>query len=138
MRPAGHLFVISAPSGAGKTSLVRAVLAARPALVLSVSYTTRTPRPQEIDGRDYHFVSTARFQELAALGAFLEHAQVFDNWYGTGRDQVARRLQAGEHGLLEIDLQGAGQIRPPMPPVGHIFILPPPPAPPRHSRRATR
>src|SRR5258706_15351620 len=106
MPPAGHLFVISAPSGAGKTSLVRAVLAARPALVLSVSYTTRTPRSQEIDGRDYHFVSTARFQELAALGAFLEHAQVFDNWYGTGRDQVARRLQAGGHGVLENDWQG--------------------------------
>ena len=125
MPPAGHLFVISAPSGAGKTSLVRAVLAARPALVLSVSYTTRTPRPQEIDGRDYHFVSAPRFQELAALGAFLEHAQVFDNWYGTGRDQVARRLQAGEHVLLEIDWQGARQIRRAMPDCVSIFILPP-------------
>src|SRR5260221_14019719 len=135
MRPAGHLSVISAPSGAGKTSLVRAVLAARPALVLSVSYTTRTPRSQEIDGRDYHFVSTARFQELAALGAFLEHAQVFDNWYGTGRDQVARRLQAGGHGLLEIDWQGAGQSPRALPRWGSLFIPPPPPAAPRHRPR---
>src|SRR5260370_14801187 len=110
MPPAGHLFVISAPSGAGKTSLVRAVLAARPALVLSVSYTTRTPRSQEIDGRDYHFVSTARFQELAALGAFLQHAQVFDNCYGTRRDQAARRLQAGEAVRLAIGRHGARQI----------------------------
>jgi len=125
MPSTGHLFVISAPSGAGKTSLVRAVLSARPALVLSVSYTTRTPRPQEIDGRDYHFVSAARFQELAAQGAFLEHAQVFDNWYGTGRDQVVRRLQAGEHVLLEIDWQGARQIRLGMPDCISIFILPP-------------
>src|SRR5258706_10446702 len=118
MPPAGHLFVISAPSGAGKTSLVRAVLAARPALVLSVSYTTRTPRSQEIDGRDYHFVSTARFQELAALGAFLEHAQVFDNWYGTGRDQVARRLQAGEGVLVEVGWEGARRVPLPLPRCG--------------------
>ncbi len=121
----GHLFVISAPSGAGKTSLVQAVLAARPALVLSVSHTTRTPRPQEIDGRDYHFVSTPRFRQLAAEGAFLEYAQVFDNWYGTGREQVERRLQAGEHVLLEIDWQGARQIRQALPECVSIFILPP-------------
>jgi len=125
MPPTGRLFVISAPSGAGKTSLVGAVLSARPALVLSVSYTTRTPRPQEVDGRDYHFVNAARFQELVAQGAFLEHAQVFDNWYGTGRDQIARRLQAGEHVLLEIDWQGARQIRRAMPDCVSIFILPP-------------
>src|SRR5258706_3880725 len=125
MRPAGHLFVISAPSGAGKTSLVRAVLAARPALVLSVSYTTRTPRPQEIDGRDYHFVSAPRFQELAALGAFLEHAQVFDNWYGTGRDQVARRLQAGGPVLLGIGWQGGRPIPRGLAPFVSTFILPP-------------
>jgi guanylate kinase len=125
MPSTGHLFVISAPSGAGKTSLVRAVLAARPALALSVSYTTRTPRPQEVDGRDYHFVSAARFQELLAQGAFLEHAQVFDNWYGTGREQVASRLQAGKHVLLEIDWQGARQIRLGMPECISLFILPP-------------
>jgi guanylate kinase len=121
----GHLFVISAPSGAGKTSLVRAVLAARPALVLSVSHTTRTPRPQEMDGRDYHFVDGPRFQRLAAAGAFLEYAQVFDNWYGTGREQVVRRLQAGEHVLLEIDWQGARQIRQALSDCVSIFILPP-------------
>jgi guanylate kinase len=125
MPPTGHLFVISAPSGAGKTSLVRAVLAARPALVLSVSHTTRTPRPQEADGRDYHFVSGPRFQQLAAEGAFLEHAQVFDNWYGTGREQVLRRLRAGEHVLLEIDWQGARQIRQALADCISIFILPP-------------
>jgi guanylate kinase len=125
MPSTGHLFVISAPSGAGKTSLVRAVLASRPALALSVSYTTRTPRPQEVDGRDYHFVSAPRFQELVAQGAFLEHAQVFDNWYGTGRDQVASRLQAGKHVLLEIDWQGARQIRLGMPDCISLFVLPP-------------
>src|SRR5258706_5495626 len=132
MPPAGHLFVISAPSGAGKTSLVRAVLAARPALVLSVSYTTRTPRSQEIDGRDYHFVSTARFQELAALGAFLEHAQVFDNWYGTGRDQVARRLQAGGPLLLGNAWQGGRQVPRLMTEFGVIFEPPPPRAAVEH------
>jgi guanylate kinase len=121
----GHLYVISAPSGAGKTSLVKALLAARPQLVVSVSHTTRPPRPHELDGRDYHFVSAERFAELEAAGAFLEHAQVFDNRYGTARDQVVARLDAGRDVLLEIDWQGARQVRRAMPACISIFILPP-------------
>src|SRR3954447_20910469 len=96
----GQLYVISAPSGAGKTSLVRALLEARRDLVVSVSHTTRPPRPHELEARDYHFVSPADFQRLAGLGAFLEHAQVFDNHYGTGREQVSARLAAGSSVLL--------------------------------------
>jgi guanylate kinase len=125
MPPAGRLFVISAPSGAGKTSLVKAVLAARPALVVSISHTTRTARPHEIDGRDYYFVSAQRFQQLVAEDAFLEYAQVFDNWYGTGREQINQRVRAGDQVLLEIDWQGARQIRRGVPDCASIFILPP-------------
>ena len=121
----GRLYVISAPSGAGKTSLVKALLAARPELVVSVSHTTRTPRPHEVDGHDYHFVSQAEFAQLAARGAFLEHAQIFDNHYGTGREQVAARLSSGSSVLLEIDWQGARQIRQSVPDCVSIFILPP-------------
>lgn len=121
----GQLYVISAPSGAGKTSLVRALLAARSQLVVSVSHTTRAPRPHEIPGRDYHFVSPAQFQELIARDAFLEHARVFDNSYGTGREQVASRLSAGASVLLEIDWQGARQVRQRVPDCVSIFILPP-------------
>ena len=121
----GQLYVISAPSGAGKTSLVKALLAARAELVVSVSHTTRTPRPHEIDGRDYHFVSTAEFARLVAGGAFLEHAQVFDNYYGTGREQVSARLASGRSVLLEIDWQGARQVRQSVPECVSIFILPP-------------
>ena len=125
MPSTGRLHVISAPSGAGKTSLVKALLAARPELVGSVSHTTRTPRPHEVDGRDYHFVSGAEFARLAVAGAFLEHARVFDNQYGTGREQVAAQLAAGRNVLLEIDWQGARQIRASAPDCVSIFILPP-------------
>jgi guanylate kinase len=121
----GRLFVISAPSGAGKTSLVRALLAARPNLVVSVSHTTRKPRVSEVEGRDYHFVSIERFQELIGRGAFLEHARVFDNYYGTGAAQVREKLTAGQDVLLEIDWQGARQVRAAMPEATSIFILPP-------------
>jgi guanylate kinase len=121
----GQLYVISAPSGAGKTSLVQALLAARTELVVSVSHTTRTPRSQETDGRDYHFISPEEFQRLAAGGAFLEHARVFDNYYGTGREQVSARLAAGRSVLLEIDWQGARQVRQSVPECVSIFILPP-------------
>ncbi|HEY6451688.1 MAG TPA: guanylate kinase [Steroidobacteraceae bacterium] len=121
----GELFVISAPSGAGKTSLVRALLAARPNLVVSVSHTTRKPRAQEVEGRDYFFVSPARFQELVDEGAFLEHARVFDNFYGTGREQIRDKLAAGKDVLLEIDWQGAQQVRRASPACKSIFILPP-------------
>jgi guanylate kinase len=121
----GQLFVISAPSGAGKTSLVRALLAARPNLLVSVSHTTRTPRPNELEGRDYYFVTPARFHELREQGAFLESASVFDNLYGTGKAQIEEKLAAGKDVLLEIDWQGAQQVRRAMPACKSIFILPP-------------
>jgi len=120
-----RLYVISAPSGAGKTSLVKALLAAQPSLAVSVSHTTRNPRPIELEGREYHFVGKPRFAELVAEGAFLEHASVFDNFYGTGRAQVQSHLAAGRDVLLEIDWQGARQVRAAMPECVSIFILPP-------------
>jgi guanylate kinase len=121
----GELFVISAPSGAGKTSLVKALLAARPNLVVSVSHTTRKPRAQEVEGQDYYFVSPTRFHELVDQDAFLEHARVFDNLYGTGRAQIQDKLNAGKDVLLEIDWQGAQQVRRALPGCKTIFILPP-------------
>jgi guanylate kinase len=121
----GRLFVISAPSGAGKTSLVSSLLAARPSLKVSVSHTTRKPRATEVEGRDYHFVTMAQFHQLIEQNAFLEHAQVFDNCYGTGAAQVNEKLAAGNDVLLEIDWQGARQVRRAMPDSVSIFILPP-------------
>jgi guanylate kinase len=121
----GKLFVISAPSGAGKTSLVGSLLAARPNLNVSVSHTTRKPRATEVEGRDYHFVTSARFHELIGQNAFLEYAQVFDNYYGTGAAQVRDKLAGGNDVLLEIDWQGARQVRRAMPDSTSIFILPP-------------
>jgi guanylate kinase len=121
----GQLFVVSAPSGAGKTSLVRALLAQRPNLVVSVSHTTRRPRANEADGREYFFVTTEEFQQLIRAGAFLEHAQVFGNCYGTGAAQVRAHLEAGRDVLLEIDWQGARQVRRALPECVTIFILPP-------------
>jgi len=121
----GQLYVLSAPSGAGKTSLVRALLESRQDLVVSVSHTTRRPRAHEVEGRDYHFVTPEQFRELAEQHAFLEHASVFDNLYGTGREQVERQLAAGRDVLLEIDWQGARQIRNAMPDCITVFILPP-------------
>ena len=125
MAHTGQLYVMSAPSGAGKTSLVKAMLKARPELVVSVSHTTRKRREKEVDGTDYHFVDKAEFNRLVAAGAFLEHANVFDNHYGTGREQVAAQLAAGRSVLLEIDWQGARQVRQGMPGCVSIFILPP-------------
>ena len=121
----GKLFVISAPSGAGKTSLVKALLASDPRLHLSISHTTRRRRPTEQDGREYHFVSVEEFEQLVARGAFLEHARVFDNWYGTSRAFVAQQLEGGHDVLLEIDWQGAQQVRRAMPECVSIFVLPP-------------
>ncbi len=121
----GRLFVISAPSGAGKTSLVKALLARNPALVVSVSHTTRRPRPHEVHGREYYFVSIPEFEALVKRGAFLEHAQVFDNSYGTSRETVERLLAAGTDVVLEIDWQGARQVRAALPECVTIFILPP-------------
>jgi len=119
------LWVIAAPSGAGKTSLVRALLERDSSLRFSISYTTRTRRSSEVDGRDYFFVSEARFLEMVQAGAFLEHARVFDHWYGTGRDHVAGLLADGFSVVLEIDWQGARQVRERAPESHSVFILPP-------------
>ncbi len=121
----GILFVVSAPSGAGKTSLVKALLKADPAIRLSVSYTTRAPRPGETDGRDYHFVDHEQFHKLLAAGEFLEHAEVYGNFYGTSKSVISRELYAGRDLLLEIDWQGAAQVRQHFPRSASIFILPP-------------
>lgn len=121
----GKLFVIAAPSGAGKTSLVRALMRRQPGLRFSISYTTRKQRPAEQHGRDYFFVDKAEFQRMIAAGEFLEHAQVFDNFYGTSKAQVESLLSGGDSVLLEIDWQGARQIRSALPECQSIFILPP-------------
>jgi guanylate kinase len=125
MSERGRLYVVSAPSGAGKTSLLKALIEREPGIQFSVSYTTRKPRPNEVAGRDYHFVSAARFHEMAANNEFLEHAQVFDNCYGTGVRAVQEALVNGELLLLEIDWQGARQVRARVPEACSIFILPP-------------
>jgi guanylate kinase len=121
----GRLFVIAAPSGAGKTSLVRALMEREPGLRFSISYTTRPQRPTEQHGRDYFFVGRDEFERMVANGEFLEHAQVFDNRYGTARRPVEAALAAGQDLILEIDWQGAAQIRKALPECVSIFILPP-------------
>jgi guanylate kinase len=123
--PRGKLFVIAAPSGAGKTSLVKALLERRPQLRLSVSHTTRKPRLNEVEGREYFFVGVEDFKTLAAQQAFLEHACVFDNHYGTGRAPVEADLAKGRSVILEIDWQGARQVRRSLPECVTVFILPP-------------
>jgi len=121
----GKLFVVAAPSGAGKTSLVKALLERIPRLEMSVSHTTRPRRPKEEHGREYFFVGVPDFEHLVAEGEFLEHARVFDNLYGTARAPVEARLAQGEDIVLEIDWQGARQVRAAMPDCVTIFILPP-------------
>lgn len=121
----GRLFVIAAPSGAGKTSLVRALMEREPGLQFSISYTTRARRPKELDGRDYFFVTRGEFDHMVAEGGFLEHATVFDNSYGTAKAQVEQSLAAGQDLVLEIDWQGAAQVRSAMPECVSVFILPP-------------
>jgi guanylate kinase len=121
----GQLFVIAAPSGAGKTSLVKALLQRMPELHVSISFTTRKIRPTEQPGREYYFVSVPEFQQLVAQGELLEHAQVFDNYYGTGRGPVEAQLVKSQDVVLEIDWQGAQQVRKALPECQTIFILPP-------------
>jgi guanylate kinase len=121
----GTLYIISAPSGAGKTSLVRELLTTVPGLALSVSHTTRLMRPGEQNGVHYHFVGVDEFQAMIAAGAFLEHAQVFDKYYGTSKSGVIDQLQSGQDVILEIDWQGAQQMRDVFPEAVAIFILPP-------------
>lgn len=123
--PRGRLFVIAAPSGAGKTSLVKALLERVPELRVSISHTTRQRRSTEEHGREYYFVNVTDFQAMIERGGFLEHALVFDNHYGTGRATVESLLSSGTDVVLEIDWQGARQVRQAMPESQTIFILPP-------------
>jgi guanylate kinase len=121
----GNLFVIVAPSGTGKTSLVAELLKREAGMRLSISYTTRAPREGEVDGREYHFIGVAGFEKMIAAGDFLEHARVHGNYYGTSRSWIEREI-AGDHDvLLEIDWQGAAQVRRLFPDLVGMFILPP-------------
>lgn len=125
LKVATNLFVISAPSGAGKTTLVRKLLEDEPSVTFSISYTTRTRRDGEENGEDYFFVEEAEFKHMIKAGKFLEYAKVFDNYYGTSKAQVRKQLADGKHVLLEIDWQGAEQIRERWPACVTVFILPP-------------
>jgi len=121
----GNLFIISAPSGAGKTSMVSALLNGNQQIALSVSYTTRAPRPGETDGKEYHFISRDKFLQMAQQGDFLESAEVYGNLYGTSQSWIENQLASGRDILLEIDWQGAAQVRKLMPQAISVFILPP-------------
>ena len=121
----GQLYVVSAPSGAGKTSLVAALLQQDDHIRVSVSHTTRQPRPKEVSGVHYHFIDKDAFTQRIADGDFLEHAQVFDHFYGTSQEAVEAQLQSGQDVILEIDWQGAQQVRQLRPDTVSIFILPP-------------
>ena len=125
MNATGTLYTVSAPSGAGKTSLVNALLARSPALQVSVSHTTRAQRPGEQDGVNYHFVDEATFLGMLEKTEFLEHARVFGNLYGTSQGWVETQLAAGTDVILEIDWQGAAQVKRLLPDTCGIFILPP-------------
>ncbi|KAA3630608.1 MAG: guanylate kinase [Proteobacteria bacterium] len=119
------MVILSAPSGAGKTSLARALIDTTGDTVLSVSHTTRAPRPGERDGVDYYFIDRATFLDMVERGDFLEHAEVFGNFYGTSRSAVERFLEQGRNVVLDIDWQGARKVRRRMPGCVSIFILPP-------------
>ena len=123
----GNLFIVSAPSGAGKSSLVNAALADDRQLALSVSYTTRPPRPGETNGREYHFVDRKTFEVMLARGDFLESAEIYGNRYGTSKKWIAEARGQGRDIMLEIDWQGAQQVRAAFPDAVSVFILPPPP-----------
>lgn len=125
MNNAANLFIVAAPSGAGKTSLVNALVESMSAMKISVSYTTRPPRPNDVSGEDYHFVSESEFRELVEQNTFLEHAEVFGHHYGTSREWVTRQLERGIDVILEIDWQGSRQICELFPPAVSIFVLPP-------------
>ena len=121
----GNIFVISAASGTGKTTLVSRLVQRHPNVRVSVSHTTRPPRAGEVNGQHYHFVSEEEFVRLAGEGAFLEHAQVFGNYYGTSYESVQSMCEQGYDVILEIDVQGAQQVRQALPEALSIFILPP-------------
>ncbi len=121
----GSLYIVAAPSGAGKTSLLKSLLERVPGVEVSVSYTTRPKRPGEREGINYHFVDPQTFQRMITQGRFLEHAEVFGNHYGTAKANILERLQQGIDVILEIDWQGARQIRQALPEAVGIFIVPP-------------
>ncbi|HEX8979409.1 MAG TPA: guanylate kinase [Parasulfuritortus sp.] len=121
----GNLFIVTAPSGAGKSSLVKALLESDPGIQLSISYTTRQPRPGEENGVHYHFVGVDQFREMLNRGDFLESAEVYGNYYGTSQPWIEDRIRAGHDLLLEIDWQGAAQVRKLFPAALSLFILPP-------------
>lgn len=123
--PRGTLFIVAAPSGAGKSSLVNACLARDPLIRLSISFTSRSPRPGERHAEHYHFVSADAFERMVAAGDFFEHARVHGDWKGTARQSVEPQLDAGHDVLLEIDWQGARQVREKVPDAVSVFILPP-------------
>ncbi|MDH5737340.1 MAG: guanylate kinase [Gammaproteobacteria bacterium] len=125
MSEKGKLFVVSAPSGAGKTSLVKAMLETEPGLKVAISHTTRPKRSSEVDGINYYFIDDVTFRQLIEEEAFIEHAKVFDNYYGTSKSEVNKLLGAGNDLILEIDWQGARQIRARLTDCISIFILPP-------------
>ena len=122
---AGCLFVVAAPSGGGKSSMVNAVLEREPGIRLSISYTTRPPRPGESEGKHYHFIDVPQFLALQARGEFLEQAFVHGNWYATSATWLKQQVAAGRDVLLDIDWQGAAQVRRQIPDSVHVFILPP-------------
>ena len=119
-----RLFVVSAPSGTGKTTIVKRLVAEKPGISLAVSHTTRQARAQERDRRDYHFVNDEEFDRIRKEGGFLEHAEVFGNRYGTSRKEVDEKLASGRQVILEIDWQGAEQVRRAKPDAVSIFLLP--------------
>ena len=119
------LFIVSAPSGAGKSSLLKALLERQPQAALSISHTTRAMRPGEVNGQHYHFVDVETFKHLVEEGVFLEHAQVFDNFYGTSADALQAQLDEGKRVIVEIDWQGARQVKARFPDATSVFILPP-------------
>ena len=121
----GTLFIVAAPSGAGKSSIVNAVLARDPNISLSISFTSRAPRPGERHAEHYHFIEAAEFEAMVAAGDFFEHALVHGDWKGTARQSVDPQLSAGRDVLLEIDWQGARQVRNKIPDAVSVFILPP-------------
>ena len=137
IRAVGKVFVITGPSGVGKGTLIERLLERITELELSISATTREPRPGEVDGRDYHFLAPDEFDRRVEAGDFLEHATYSGNRYGTLREEVERRLAEGRSVVLEIEVQGARQVREAMPEAVQIFIAPPSPGgPPRAARRA--
>ena len=121
----GNLFVVVAPSGAGKSTLVNALLKREPDIGLSISFTTRAPRPGEVPGREYFFVSKEEFLAMAERGEFLEHAEVYGNWYGTSRHWIEKTRATGSDVILEIDWQGARAVKALFPDMSFIYILPP-------------